>query len=129
MAYVWMIEDGDYSDHHIIGVFSSEENARKMQDKTGGWIEKRFLDPGINALNDGLTPYRIQMDRDGNMLELEKEKIDERSLSDYPRVGRYPASCGSLIKVAVGTVFAKDESHAVKIMNEHRAQFIANGEL
>ena len=70
---IWVIERGEYSDYQstwlrhyyrVVGVFSSRENAERALAEIYGsdpWgrpeISEWPLDPGIDALNEGLTSH------------------------------------------------------------------------
>lgn len=122
MTSVWVIEDGSYSDYHVVGVFSSKENAEKALAINGiiGEISEWPLDPGIGELNQGLSPWHVVMNYDGEVTSA-KKYIEELPLEE-PRV--YRQHNGSRV---IGDVWAEDERHAIKIVNEFRTQAIANG--
>lgn len=57
---VWIVERGTYSDYHVIGIFSSRENAKKVSKLI--WnsnIAKRTLDPCMNEINKGMNQYLV----------------------------------------------------------------------
>lgn len=63
---VWVIEDGEYSDYHVVGVFSSRENAELVRSKLkSGDIEEWDLDPAVDKLNAGMEKFYVHMLRDG----------------------------------------------------------------
>lgn len=134
MAKVWAIENGSYSDYHIVGVFSTQENAeRVLASGVPGDIVEWELDPGIANMNAGLTPFRIAMLRDGTTEKCDKmwptfkpsePKVIERS--GWPHMPSLPGYNGPDFLEAI--VLARDETHAVKIVNEHRARLIAANE-
>lgn len=140
MTYVWVVECGEYSDYRVVGVFSSEANAQLVADAIrageygeGPDVAKWELDPAVDALNQGHRLWYVVMLRDGAV-----ERVDRQTLSAY-EIGhtaahiwkrtKAPAYKGKGIPDALTmTVWAKDETHAVKIVNEKRAQMIANGQ-
>ncbi|MEM5776109.1 MAG: hypothetical protein AAGU05_13995, partial [Anaerolineaceae bacterium] len=74
MPKVYLLPAGEYSEHQIIGVFSSREKAeafkaayprRDYEDYHD--IEEYELDMGIPALEKGLLYFGIWMFRDGNV--------------------------------------------------------------
>lgn len=136
---VWAIEQGEYSDYRVIGVFSSRKNAERILDKIGkgGYgppeIVEWTLDPGINEMNTGLEPYNIRIDYSGQV-----ERCEPGTWNSYDMLTNLwswkrttaPAFMGQNINDAIdGVVFAKDKEHAIKIANDRRVALIASGEL
>lgn len=132
--YIWVIEDGKYSDYGVLGVFSTEQHAQLARQRVGGTIAKWPLDPRVHEMRQGYKQYRVQMLRNGDVTQC-KEKcqikdLDVRndiSILEYSRSRYYeqhppvPPDCMD------ATVWAKDETHAIKIVNEYRTQWIAEG--
>lgn len=127
---VWVVEEGSYSNYHVVGVFSCRKNAKLIASKiNGSTIASRTLDPCVKELNEGLNSYFVWMKRDG---EVERcERIDDVSGCDLEgktylwKRSKAPAYKGKN-DVLNSTVWARDEQHAIKIVNEKRAQMIAN---
>lgn len=137
---VWAIEQGSYSDYHVIGVYSSRENAELVaaaindSGQTFGdkaQVVEWTLDPAVEDLRAGRRPFIVWMQRDGTV-----ERCEEWHVSGYEvggevaiwRRSQAPAYRGKNVQDVINaTVFATDEKHAVKIVNEHRAQYIAEG--
>jgi len=111
---VYLLSEGNYSDYHVVGAFSSREvaeAARKVWGLTNAveWIE---LDPAVKQVPDGMAPYCVEILRDGYVLEVcagEPWKVGRVELEG--RAGKF-------------TVLARDEKHAIKITNEKRGQLI-----
>lgn len=138
---IWVIEQGEYSDYLVVGVFSSKENAMVVckainGDKGGGFypatVAKWVLDPGVEDLNAGRNVYLVHMLRDGNVEKLEMKEFSGFDLDAEPHIWRrssVPYWHGKGAKDCLcATVFADDDRHAVKIVNEKRAQMIAMGQ-
>jgi hypothetical protein len=136
---VWVVEQGSYSDYHVVGVFSSEKNARQIvallkesdcyDEPTVAFWE---MNPGIRDINAGHKLWNVRMLRDGFV-----ESAEGREVSSYNFGGnvwvwersKAPAYQGTDTPDALdATVWAKSAKHAVKIANEHRARLIASGE-
>jgi hypothetical protein len=134
---VFVIEEGDYSDYRVVGVFSTREKAEivlsqlaKREYGSEAEISEWPLNPGVAALSKGWLLWLVWMERDGTV-----EKCEQRELSAYDlgtdavslwRRSEAPAYRGRGVKdVLNASVFAKDSRHAVKIVNEIRAQWIA----
>lgn len=132
MTKIWALEDGEYSDYHVIGVFSSRENAEIVQKVTRGTIAEWPLDPAVKEINQGLTTWRVLMLRNGDV-----ESAKSIGPMFWAIGGRHyvwertkaPAYLGSVIPdVLWAEVWARDQQHAIKIVNEKRAQMIAMDE-
>ncbi len=139
MDKVWLIERGEYSDYHVVGVFSSKENAdiflkmmaeNDVQSWSAPSIREVDLDMHIKDINAGLKYFHISMNYDGSSNVAEHTCF---SCSDPLKVWKRtlaPAWQGKPISdMVAGHVWARDEKHAVKIANEYRVQAIANNTL
>ena len=96
-------------------------------------VSEWTLDPGVEAINQGLEPFIVHMLRDGTTEKVWMDENDfEYTLNDQPTIWRRseaPAYQGKNIPdCLMARVFAKDSQHAVKIANEHRTRMIASGE-
>lgn len=126
---IYVVETGMYSDTHIVGVFTSVENAQSIIDyinKNEEWpeeyrIKPMQLDPAINELNAGLRMYNISMLENGDTESVHVRDKDDIVMNNW-RVMKWPNS--NKIRLFV-TVWAIDDKHAVKIANERRTQLIA----
>ena len=120
MKKCWIIEQGCYSDYRVVGIFSSEENAEKQMARIK-WhgeydqpsIKERWLDPGIDELNQGLFQYTVRFDKDGTSVKSANDiEFDE-----------YHWTTGSSY-----TVWAENDQAAIKIAAEKHAQYKASQE-
>ena len=132
MRKVWVIEDGEYSDYHVVGVFSSEGNAELVQKSVGGTIAEWDLDPAVAELRRGLTRWQVLMLRDGSTESVKRTELRSYQIGQtawiWPR-STAPAYAGTGIPDCLNAeVWARNEKHAVKVVNEIRAQKIANGQ-
>ena len=132
---VWVIEQGVYSDYHVVGVFSSKENAEAVfqlmsyKDYNKPEIKEWPLDPYITNLHMNLNPWYGIMRRDGMMEMCRIELGDDQGINGVVPIARQvlnPTRNPNTDDCVWGYVWAKDEQHAVKIFNEHRVQFIAS---
>jgi hypothetical protein len=144
MKYVWAIEQGQYSDYNVCGVFSSKANADKVcarinREDGGSYDEANVvrwpLDPCIDEMNSGLKCYNIEMRYNGDTKRLREQCLPhtyegmKAALTVWKRT-KAPAYQGNAVSDHVtGTVWAKDGKHAIKITNEYRAQAIAQGRM
>lgn len=137
---VWVVEEGEYSDYRVVGVFSSKEYAQQIADVingTGGYRDATVaewpLDPAVHELRQGFKRFVVDMRKDGTVERCEQQTISGYQLSGDVHIWRRtqaPAFRGNPDKpdVLQAEVWAEDETHAVKIANEHRTQKIASGE-
>jgi hypothetical protein len=134
MKSVWVIEQGSYSDYHVVGVFSSRKNAKLVLDSlTKDYDEPTIaewpIDPAVTELNAGLTVWLGEMLRDGTVERCVQWDNSGYHLSNDLTIWRRedaPAYRGKgVLNCLHGTVWAKDQKHAVKIFNEKRTQLIA----
>lgn len=129
MKTVWVIETGEYPDYRVEGVFSTKERAEAVNAKVGGEVSEWPLDPAFNELKKGYSVFLGEMLRDGTV-----ERCSPWDFEVTPRMTIWrrleaPADAGKNMPDCLhGTVWAKDSTHAIKIMNEKRTQMIAMGE-
>lgn len=140
MKSVWVIEQGCYSDYRVVGVYTAKEKAERVADalnaSENSWdratIAEWPIDPGYAEINQGRRRFSVVMLRDGTVERSDQEEIAAYSLSDEFRIWertKAPAFKGKGIADALtATVWGRDQKHAVKIVNERRAQMIASGE-
>jgi len=136
---VYLVTQGEYSDRHVLAVFSTEEKAQKFIEMcnekydsarknaedyylTNCWIwavnskiESFELDALADGPRQGLFSYEVWMDMNGDVREVEL-KLGTPS-------NRHEIHNDTMTL----WVQARDEQHAVKIANERRAQWIALG--
>jgi hypothetical protein len=124
----WGVERGEYSDYRVVGVFSTEANARLVADALNGGdrfyaatVREWPLDPMVAELNAGRRKFKVWMYRDGSTPAVDLEDVDEEEKSVLVTT----TVSGVML---YGLVWATDEKHAVKIVNERRVQLIASDE-
>jgi hypothetical protein len=138
--YVWVIEQGAYSNYRVVGVFSSKANADLVAKAVNGSdnydeakVSKWELDPAVSELNAGLSMFYVTMAKDGTTERAAAAGLVSYYISGEMSVWKRseaPAYKGKNVQDAVNcTVWAKDGKHAVKIANEFRTQMIALGKL
>ena len=126
MRYVWVIEDGEYSGYRVVGVYSSRENAKKaLATFDSGSIARWPLNPNIDEINQGMSRWRVFMRGDGTVEAVDISKSSHESIDYVAKTGHSSRP----FPFISSTVWATDETHAVKIVNEKRAQAIAEGRL
>ena len=82
---IWAIEQGCYSDYHVVGVFTAKENADYICSKINtsenynkATVSAWPLDPAIKELRRGLSLYMVQMQKDGTT-----DRCDVMKFSGY----------------------------------------------
>ena len=128
---VFALQDGDYSDYHVIGIYTTRSKAKVVQSKFGGTIDEWPIDPGYHAINAGLTTWLVLMLRDGTTEHIERWDVSGYDLAGSCKLWRRSKALfykGTNTPDCLdATVWAKDEKHAIKIVNENRTQMIADG--
>lgn len=114
---VWVIEDGEYSDYRVLGVYSSESNANKVSELLGGQVSEWPLNPEMDHINAGRRPYLLSMSATGTVTWCKP--------IDYEPAGLFVNRNGNVS----GSMWATDEAHATKIANEFRILARAEGEI
>lgn len=131
---VYIVFDGCYSDTHVEAVFDNRQRAEAFAQTACG-LDGEVQEWEINEhrpipKNKGF--FKVTMDIDGNS-QVEKEdlvyyKTEETINGRYNyKVFNRISDSTQKIKLLIMRVFAKDEKHAVKIVNEKRVQLIASG--
>ena len=129
---IYIVTSGAYSDYRINAVFSTKENAEKFTKLYGVGdydIEEFEVDDEMALINriidEKITIYLVCMDRDGNIKEVMKESPSVSLVEELLAGKQKPVLYADCMDMCV---IAKDEKHAVKIVNEKRVQLIANNE-
>lgn len=130
MTKVWIVTSGQYSDCRTDGVFSSKASAdafiAAMYPDDDGDCNGAYevtLDTCIDKISQGLLVWNVQMRVDGTTDAVRQGGNRQMHHAGY-RIRDWGVwEARYLVLDAV--VWARDERHAVKIVNEHRAQLIA----
>lgn len=136
MKTVWVIEQGTYSDYRVVGVFSDKASAQLIADKINKPDEDGYsseqatlaewpLNPAVDELNAGMHQYNVLMLANG---DVEYCQCEHNLVSGAVRICRLALRGKGIKDVLNATVWATDDKHAIKIVNEHRARLIASGE-
>jgi hypothetical protein len=115
---VYVVTDGDYSDYHIVSVFSTGEKAKEFIEKMckEGIIEEYDIDAYIEPLEKGYFPYFVRMTKEGEVLECRKYDCS------YPDLDELDFDIN---KNMYTKCWAKDDGHAIKIAGERRRVILA----
>jgi len=132
---VYLLTQGEYSDYRVVGIFSEAEPERAKSyaprldhgDIDGPWEVDGFTPENQPA---GLICFGVRMYRDGNVNNCYEDNYINHE-------GKLPTSTYFLATHQShpynknpwelhATVYAKDRSHAIKIVNELRTRILAS---
>jgi len=129
---IYIVTEGEYSDYGIVAIFSTKEKAQNFisitaapDDLSDYEIEEWPLDEHEALIEKfkkkELSIYMVSMYRNGDVEEVREE--EKKSIwIDNATAGKYNLWTENRIGM---WVIARDEKHAVKIVNEKRTQLIA----
>jgi len=132
MDNVYLVTDGEYSDYQILGIYSTREKAEHAKElwNAKNEIEEFKLDEMLEC-PPGMRAWTVKMLRDGDVKEISRA-TPEMSMFANDEKHQYISNPGLwggkyYRSYLVSTVWAENETHAAKIVNEKRAQLIAIG--
>ena len=118
MAEIYVVTEGEYSDYHIIGIYDDRELAQLAADESKyADIGVRILNPGADQLRERLHMFEVRMYANGDKAKAERRHGDveeEFMMFKKPATHLY------------GQCWARDEQHAIKIINEKRLIALAS---
>lgn len=129
MSYIVMA--GEYSDRHVCGVYTTQENADYAARLFNGWVEE-FEPDALPGHPKGTIGFVVFMAKDGaaEARPISAELVDHYAgKDDFDR--KYRRDDDGVLHATQqirAYLWARDEQHAVKIVNEKRAQIIAANE-
>lgn len=117
---IYAVSNGSYSDYRIEGIYSTKEKAEEAHRlyAADNDIEEYELD-AMPEHPPGMLRYYVKMNAAGNA----EAKTKDASL--MPKWKWSPYGDGESVGF---NVWASDETHAIKIANEIRAQLIARNQ-
>lgn len=131
MPTSYIVMAGEYSDRHVCGVYTTKAGADYAAKLFDGWVEE-FEPDAIPDHPQGMTGFRVAMVKDGTATVV---SFGAELMAHYLGKGGFMvnyrrADDGALraYQEYRDAVWARDEQHAVKIVNEKRAQIIAANE-
>jgi len=122
---VFLVTRGDYSDYRVCAVFTEKALAEKYIDSFKGnsyeqfRIENYTLNPYQYELKNDYKPFFLRMTKEGNCTEI-NVKDSSYGFEDEDIDFGFDVNKNMYI-----SIFAKDETHAIKVANEKRVQLIA----
>ena len=131
---VFVVTSGCYSDYHIVGIYDTREKADQLvKTLDDGNVEEHVLNPFITEINKGLSIFTVEMKANGDTIRVERERCAPGDWDySYKLTATIEPICcwkerNNAETIFGKQVFARDEKHAVKIVNELRAQKLATG--
>jgi hypothetical protein len=133
---VWVVEQGSYSDYRVVGVFTEKRYAQVIADQVNkigadeATVAEWPLNPCIEDLNAGRVQFNVRMQRDGTVEDVtprEFLKCENTTVAIWQRTRVLIYAGTGVPDCLTACVWATDQQHAVKIVNERRAQMIAQG--
>ena len=112
-----MVTDGSYSEYSVCGIYSTIENAeiaKKIRAADNAIVEIEMDD--FFGAPTGMFWYEVDMDKNGNTKNVQICDAMWKCDDEWK-------PCGDDENV-VFNMWAKDESHAVKIANERRIRLV-----
>lgn len=117
---IYIVTQGDYSDCRNIGVFTSREKA----EAAGGDTVEEWLLDNVQGAPGHYDYFFLVMNRDG-AVHSSQTTIPFGEIEDPCPVQQWPSGKNPLYGCWEFHVWATDLTHAIKIVNEQRAQLIA----
>ena len=119
MKKVYIVTAGNYSDYHIVAVFSTRKKAEeflKRYEEVYPYIDVRIEEHPIDVPVEKRFGYRVMMKKNGDVVSIEKAYETQFGFRGFHFLS------GDLIW-AVNT---DDEKKAIKVVNEKRAIILAH---
>lgn len=127
---VYLVTVGEYSDYRVVGAFTTQEKAKLFIDRLQ-WdrgddpdIEEHDLDLWLPQLREGYSVWFVKMMANGDVVGIGSE-------TGALHLGLALMPSGDFRwfekqSFALAYVYARDEEHAVKIVNERRIRWKAD---
>jgi len=138
MKRVYTVSSGCYSDYRVNAIFSTKKLAKEFKrlvpDSDYNDIEEYELDPPTaDLIKRGYSIWIVHMLIDGTTERVDRAEVclynvtrEEHSIWRRTQAPAYKDK--GIPDILISTVWAKTEKQAIKIVNEHRTQMIANGQ-
>ncbi len=120
----FIVSEGEYSDYHIIGVFSTRENAEKyIKTYNRGYIEEYQFDKKIENIPDDHQLFKVHIHENGSIIDVSlnnKYDDEEYKILDWHTFINYDTLHHEQdkFKSAYLTILAKNDKHAKEIATE-----------
>jgi len=120
---IYAVNSGTYSGYSIDALFESKDLAEAymktfpLNHDVYNELEEFTLNPYLQQLRKGYSPFEVRMDKDGN--------VTDTSIVEYSFQYKYINDIHFDNNILRMYILASDEKHAIKIVNEKRLQLIA----
>ena len=122
MTKVYMVTDGSYSDYRVLGIYSTKAKAEKAKVLFNADNEIDPIDLDVVPKTPrGMLKWVVTMGRNGDTGGARRKACD----CDYVLASLYVPWGGADVTM-LAYMWAKDEEHAVKVVNEWRTRIVAN---
>lgn len=130
---LYVVTEGEYSDYHIVGIYSTKEQAEKVKKYHSGWWDY----PDIEEWElDGNVPEDIESMREYYRVThyIDQWLKDSWDCRRFTKVGEetkkelswnFFIGIGKEFTIDIPCDRAKDEQHAIKIAQDKRIELIA----
>jgi hypothetical protein len=116
---IYVVTTGEYSDYGVAGVYTTKEEAEAVKAvlRDANDVAEYVLGEGIDKATQGLYPYLVVMHYNGNGAMAHCQSGLELN----------PFHAEAFNMAVSMSCWARDEQHAIKILNEKRIQWLAEG--
>lgn len=134
MKMIYVVTSGSYSDYGINAVYDSRELAEAATaGKSDYEIEEYPLNPGEAEHRQGRSLWHVAMHHDGSVVTTSDFGLmwanppEDRIFIEQQRIAGSLSFDTEIIDFVFEVyAWARDETHAIKIANERRAEWIAS---
>ncbi len=135
---VYLVTTGSYSDYDVVAVFDDKELADEFRQRfnyLGNDLEEYALNPAVQELRAGKVVWEVDIAHDGTVARVARSSSRwigsmeahilgyDHDANEWAWWWKDTKSYGCLNVQC----WARDEEHAIKIANEQRAIWLANG--
>jgi hypothetical protein len=122
---VYVLTEGNYDEFNIVGIFTSMDRLNDFKAKipNNGYNRHKeyHLDPNnVELICSGLRPWLAYIELGEAIKPEESDDLGDTSQCEMFKLGKR--------NVLSARVWARDENHAIALMEEERQRFIASGE-
>lgn len=124
MTKIYAVTAGSYSDYHIVGMYSTRENAEIAQKQAGNDIEEYTIDEHIDKMQQGLRVYYVKIAIDAaDIIYILDWDYNDDQVDKAPELDADPREKR---KSLIMLHWARGKDHAAKIAMEKRSVWLAN---
>lgn len=129
MNSVWMLEAGQYSDYHVVGLFSTEEKAKFYMEHYIDYstydsqsVCEVKLDPELNDAGEGHIWWSVSINISTGNISFVREETRYTPLEVPSYIHPFQTELMYLVS-------ARDKQHACKVAAEKRTAYLLKKEL